>query len=99
MMITIIGFNFVELNHAPDPVSSLLQQAKEIWQLHIEVSRISCQKGPTRHAYASQIGPFWQDTLNMRMSSSPIMCFLQNTRYSEVFTEYLIAMQPIYTWP
>ena len=22
-------------------------------------------KGPTRHAYAWQIGPFWQDTLNM----------------------------------
>ena len=28
-------------------------------------SRISCQKGPTRHAYAWQIGPFWQDTLEM----------------------------------
>ena len=24
---------------------------------------VSCQKGPTRHAYAWQIGPFWQDTL------------------------------------
>ena len=23
------------------------------------------QKGPTRHAYAWQIGPFWQDTLDM----------------------------------
>ena len=23
----------------------------------------TCQKGPTRHAYAWQIGPFWQDTL------------------------------------
>ena len=26
---------------------------------------VSCQKGPTRHAYAWQIGPFWQDTLDM----------------------------------
>ena len=26
-------------------------------------SMVSCQKGPTRHAYAWQIGPFWQDTL------------------------------------
>ena len=26
---------------------------------------VSCQKGPTRHAYAWQIGPFWQDTLNI----------------------------------
>ena len=25
--------------------------------------RVSCQKDPTRHAYAWQIGPFWQDTL------------------------------------
>ena len=24
---------------------------------------VSCQKGPTRHAYAWQIRPFWQDTL------------------------------------
>ena len=27
---------------------------------------VSCQKGPTRHAYAWQIGPFWQDTLDIR---------------------------------
>ena len=26
-----------------------------------DISRVSCQKGPTRHAYAWQIGPFWQD--------------------------------------
>ena len=29
------------------------------------ISRVSCQKGPTRHAYTWQIGPFWQDTLDM----------------------------------
>ena len=28
-------------------------------------SRVSCQKGPTRHAYAWQIGPFWQDALDL----------------------------------
>ena len=33
------------------------------YMLHI--SRVSCQKGPTRHAYAWQIGPFWQDTLDI----------------------------------
>ena len=26
---------------------------------------VSCQKGPTRHAYSWQIGPFWQDTLDV----------------------------------
>ena len=34
---------------------------------------VSWQKGPTRHAYAWQIGPFWQDTLNM---SNHIYSFL-----------------------
>ena len=26
---------------------------------------VSCEKGPIRHAYAWQIGPFWQDTLDI----------------------------------
>ena len=26
---------------------------------------VSCQKGPICHAYARQIGPFWQDTLDI----------------------------------
>ena len=34
----------------------LLEQAQ--WS---HVSIVSCQKGPTCHAYAWQIGPFWQD--------------------------------------
>ena len=29
---------------------------------------VSCQEGPTRHAYAWQIGPFLQDTLDMTWS-------------------------------
>ena len=32
---------------------------------HLSISRVSCQKGPTRHAYAWQIWPFWQDTLDI----------------------------------
>ena len=31
-------------------------------------SMVSCQKGPTSHAYAWQLGPFWQDTLEIRKS-------------------------------
>ena len=34
-------------------------------------SILSCQKGPTRHAYAWQIGPFWQDTLELLAKFSP----------------------------
>ena len=29
------------------------------------ITMVSCQKGPTRHAYAWQIGPFWKDTLDI----------------------------------
>ena len=35
------------------------------WWLCRHKSRVSCQKGPTRHAYAWQIGPFWQDTIEI----------------------------------
>ena len=30
----------------------------------INMTMVSCQKGPTRHAYAWQIGPLWLDTLD-----------------------------------
>ena len=36
------------------------------WKPHTncqQISMVSCQKGPTCHACAWQIGPFWQDTL------------------------------------
>ena len=33
------------------------------------ISMVSCQKGPTRHAYAWQIGPFCQDTLDIWYAS------------------------------
>ena len=34
-------------------------------------SMVTCQKGPTRHAYARQIGPFWQVTLDDKDWSHP----------------------------
>ena len=33
---------------------------------------VSCQKGPTRHAYAWQIGPFLQDTLEEELQIYPL---------------------------
>ena len=33
------------------------------------ISMVSCQKGPTRIAYAWQIGPFGQDTIDMSIAS------------------------------
>ena len=43
----------------------IVQLAIDINKVHN--SMVSCQKGPTSHAYAWQIGPFWQDTLDMPM--------------------------------
>ena len=40
----------------------------------VHMSRVSCQKGPTRHAYAWQIGPFWQDTLDVSEWTGQSMC-------------------------
>ena len=37
-----------------------------------QMSMVSCHTGPTRHAYAWQIGPFWQDTIDVCMVLS---CF------------------------
>ena len=44
------------------------------WGRHM--SMVSCQKGPTRHAYAWQIGPFWQDALDVSsiVSSTYVQC-------------------------
>ena len=37
------------------------------WEAHITYSMESCQKGPTRHAYAWQIGLFWQETIDINL--------------------------------
>ena len=42
-----------------------------LWKL-----RVSCQKGPTRHAYAWQIGPFWQDTLEVLLEINHVIVTL-----------------------
>ena len=33
--------------------------------ISISISMVSCQMGHSRHAYAWQVGPFWQDTLDI----------------------------------
>ena len=35
-------------------------------------SMVYCQKGPTRHAYTWQTGPFWQDTLVFNFPTSSL---------------------------
>ena len=45
------------------------------------ISRVSCQKGPARHVYAWQIGPFWQDTLDMNTLLTHCQQHFANTSY------------------
>ena len=44
--------------------------AQGLWRLMMDsLSMVSCQKGPTSHAYAWQIGPFWQDTPTISLAN------------------------------
>ena len=51
-------------------LSPLKVKATQNWNQHQHNSMVSCQKGPTHHAYAWQIGLFWQDTLELSMCKS-----------------------------
>ena len=46
------------------PIRYFIEKSYELlWHVCTEhSSMVSCQEGPTCHAYAWQIGPFWQDT-------------------------------------
>ena len=46
---------------------------------------VSRQKGPTRHAYAWQIGPFWQDSLDIT--------YMQYTRQTPMVVNIRMHMQ------
>ena len=57
-----------------------------------DILRVSCQKGPTRHAYAWQIGPFWQDTLDMVQTM--VQCTLETDGLrQEIRYTSLLAME------
>ena len=47
------------------------------------ISMVSCQKVPTRHAYAWQIGPSWQDTLDMSITNDLFPAFLAALKWYE----------------
>ena len=59
--------------------------------MYVYISRVSCQKGPTRHAYAWQIGPFWQDTLDLSFSQTAYMTLLEFGQLKEGDTVIVTA--------
>ena len=48
----------------------LYQHLTEYILTDLNKSMVSCQKGPIRHAYPWQIGPFWQDTIELYIGFS-----------------------------
>ena len=53
-------------------VDAIIERRSDVFHKHTVadckrwcISMVSCQNGPTRHAYAWKIWPFWQDTLAM----------------------------------
>ena len=67
-------------------------------------SMLSCQKGPTRHAYAWQVGPFWQDTLDIYSNSIIIRLRLLAThrwrrRSSHFWKKGLLLDEDLCFWP
>ena len=54
--------------------------------IQVSISRVSCKKGPTHHAYAWQIGPFWQDTLDIRCVefSLWLKCVVMRTTFTVI---------------
>ena len=67
-----------------------------IHKVRLYITMVSCQKGPTRHAYAWQIGPFRQDTLDntvMVLCSFAVFCLLISSVHSElVFPSNLLHL-------
>ena len=55
-------------------------------------SMVSCQKGPTRHAYAWQIGPFWQDTLELCFMQYCVILYLAVKGFDCVFIKWNMKM-------
>ena len=73
--------------YIPFALSSRLQNTGlnslvSAWYWRTIISMVSCQKGPTRHAYAWQIGPLWQDTLDIFLT---FVCNVLLARMSRVW--------------
>ena len=60
------------------------------------ISRVSCKKGPTRHAYAWQIGPFWQDTLDISIAGDGLRVILDQVTLS-LTVAYLVINRTKHT--
>ena len=58
------------MNGARDLVAIVIVALLGLLSWYMLRSMVSRQKGPTRHAYAWWIGPFWQDTLEVIIGKS-----------------------------
>ena len=62
------------------------------------MSMVSCYKGPTRHAYAWQIGPFWQDTLDVscHMIRRSLQIYVYSSGTCGFFCNLNLNIEPIF---
>ena len=56
-----------------------------IWLDLLHIWRVSCQKGPTHHVYAWQIGPFWQDNLELCQGNNTVWIGQQQSKLLQFF--------------
>ena len=59
------SFNFLSEDQGRHPEDHFIPV--KVWLI---IRWYPAKKGPTRHAYAWQIGPFWQDTLDMTVKQT-----------------------------
>ena len=94
-MITYSENNDVNLIKITFPFGATYKRGWSECRIYEYMSMVSCQKGPTRHAYAWQIGPFCQDTLDVRvpvicLSTSPSTWLLHEYEYT--YTYWLMSI-------
>ena len=61
----------------------------KIWYIANHISRVSYQKGPTRHAYVWQIGHIWQDNLDICMLDPATVEWQLHKTWSAIATVWI----------
>ena len=87
------------LNFAKKIIRLYFKYREEAWRPHHQISMISCQMGPTHHAYAWQIGPFWQDTLAIWLRLETLYRLLGPMNGQTYVTSYVDLLRSIYWKP
>ena len=64
-LVCLLPTDFTHIRQGNFTATGITMQVPQFLQCNPGKSMVSCQKGPTHHAYAWQIGPFCQDTVEI----------------------------------